>query len=127
MLLTNSRMLSLGAIFKTALLNTVIGMGTVFCVLIFISFLISTFIWIPKIQTMFEKKKPDKEDKHNQEIKPQSTQAKEKLSKDKQPIEDLELVAVITAAIAASTGKKESDFVVRSIKRSKANHWNKMI
>jgi hypothetical protein len=31
--------------------------------------------------------------------------------------DDLELVAVITAAIAASTGASTDDFVVRSIKR----------
>ena len=38
-------------------LNTLMGMGTVFAVLIFISFLISLFKYIPAIQNVFGKKK----------------------------------------------------------------------
>jgi len=38
--------------------------------------------------------------------------------------DDLELVAVISAAIAAAMGKENTDgFVVRSIRRSKGNRW----
>lgn len=37
--------------------------------------------------------------------------------------DDLELVAVITAAIAASEGTSTDDFVVRSIKRRTSNKW----
>ncbi|MFT4005974.1 MAG: OadG family transporter subunit [Lacrimispora sp.] len=37
--------------------------------------------------------------------------------------EDLELVAVITAAIAASTGTSPNDLVVRSIRRAPAGKW----
>ena len=39
--------------------------------------------------------------------------------------DDLELVAVITAAIAAGTGASTDGFVVRSIKRVKTNQWQK--
>ena len=39
--------------------------------------------------------------------------------------DDLELVAVIAAAIAAYTGTSTDDFVVRSIKRSTTNKWKK--
>ena len=39
--------------------------------------------------------------------------------------DDLELVAVITAAIAAMTGESTSDFVVRSYKKVSGNAWNK--
>ena len=40
--------------------------------------------------------------------------------------DDLELVAVIAAAIAASEGAASTDgFVVRSIKRSSSNKWQK--
>jgi len=47
---------STGEILKKAGLNTLIGMGTVFCVLILISLLISTFRFIPAIQQKFTKK-----------------------------------------------------------------------
>ena len=45
-----------GEILKKAGLNTLIGMGTVFGVLILISLLISTFKYIPEIRERFEKK-----------------------------------------------------------------------
>ena len=45
-----------GEILKKAGLNTLIGMGTVFGVLILISLLISTFKFIPAIRERFEKK-----------------------------------------------------------------------
>ena len=37
--------------------------------------------------------------------------------------DDLELIAVITAAIAAKEGTTKEGFVVRSIKRRPSNHW----
>ena len=40
-------------------------------------------------------------------------------------VDDLELVAVISAAIAAYTGTSSDGFVVRSIKRSDRNKWKK--
>ena len=40
-------------------------------------------------------------------------------------MKDMELVAVITAAIAASEGIPADAFVVRSIKRSNKNKWQK--
>ena len=43
-------------------LNTLLGMGTVFVVLIFISFLISLFKYIPAIQNAFGKKKDEKKE-----------------------------------------------------------------
>ena len=36
--------------FMTALLNTLMGMGTVFAVLIFISLIISLFVYIPAVE-----------------------------------------------------------------------------
>ena len=39
--------------------------------------------------------------------------------------DELELVAVITAAIAAMTGESTSDFVVRSYKKVPGSAWNK--
>ncbi|MDO4942049.1 MAG: OadG family protein [Lachnospiraceae bacterium] len=118
-------LLSIGEVFKTALLNTVLGMGTVFAVLIFISLLISLLAYIPKILESFNKKEPkQKTSKSAPATTPIS--AVQPAASD-HPEDDLELIAVITAAIAASTGVPEDAFVVRSIRRSAANHWNKTI
>ena len=38
--------------------------------------------------------------------------------------DDLELIAVITAAIAAQEGTSTDGFVVRSIRRRPSNKWN---
>lgn len=38
--------------------------------------------------------------------------------------DDLELIAVISAAIAAAEGTSTDGFVVRSIRRRSANRWN---
>lgn len=50
---------SLGEILEKALMNTILGMGTVFSVLIFISLIIYCFNFIPAIQKKFSKKKED--------------------------------------------------------------------
>ncbi|MBQ8592586.1 MAG: OadG family protein [Lachnospiraceae bacterium] len=103
-----------GELMEKAALNTVLGMGTVFAVLILISLIISLFGYIPKIQAAFSKKKtveaPVKETAVDNTIA--QIIEKEELS------DDLELVAVIAAAIAASEGATSTDgFVVRSIRR----------
>lgn len=93
-----------------AALNTVMGMGTVFVMLIIICLIISCFGIIPKI----EKKRKEKKEQN----KP--TPTPEEVVAAVVPIEetdDLELVAVITGAIAAFSGQSEDDFIVRSIKR----------
>ncbi len=97
---------------EKAALNTLLGMGTVFCVLILISFLISLFVFIPKLQDKFTRKPAAAEVKP--EVRPVVSQPEEEELTD-----DLELVAVIAAAVAASEGASSTDgFVVRSIKRS---------
>ena len=60
--MTVSAKFSLGEIMEKAGLNTLLGMGTVFAVLIFISFLISLFKYIPAIQNAFSKKKDEKKE-----------------------------------------------------------------
>jgi sodium pump decarboxylase gamma subunit len=100
---------------EKAALNTLLGMGTVFIVLILISLIISCFNLIPKIQEKFSKKSSREE---VQKAAVDNTIAqiieKEELS------DDLELAAVIAAAIAASEGAASADgFVVRSIKHAK--------
>lgn len=96
-----------------AALNTVLGMGTVFAVLILISLIISCFGIFSKVQTGTAK--ADKGAVAAKTVAQPVVQASEELS------DDLELVAVIAAAIAASEGAASTDgFVVRSIKRRRA-------
>ncbi len=106
-----------GELMQKAALNTVLGMGTVFAVLILICLIISCFTYIPKIQAAFTKKQPQEEKKESATAVDQTIAQiveKEELS------DDLELVAVIAAAVAASEGAVSTDgFVVRSIRRRK--------
>ena len=107
-----------GEILEKAGLNTILGMGTVFIVLIFISIIISLMKYIPALQEKFSKK--NKGSNNKEEAFVAETPVKEEAQ---QGINDTELVAVITAAIAASEGKNQSDFIVRSIKRRPGNRW----
>ena len=102
-------------------LNTLLGMGTVFAVLIFLAFIISLFKYIPNLLAFFEKIGQKKHDKVVSE--PESSV--EDLSEEEQidVTDDYELVAVITAAIAAQEGTTSDGFVVRSIRRRPTNNW----
>lgn len=94
-----------------AALNTVMGILTVFVMLIIISLIISCFKFIPAIVDFFTNRK-EKKAKVNEPVVDTTVTAVEETVED-----DLELIAVITAAIAASTGASTDSFVVRSIKR----------
>lgn len=104
---------SLGEKMGDAALNTVIGLVTVFAILILISFLISLFKYIPVIQDKFAKK----EEKTAGFTAVQETTPE--LDEGEEAVDDTELAAVITAAICAATGTSSDGFVVRSIRRSK--------
>lgn len=98
----------------TAALNTLIGMGTVFCVLILISLIISCFKYISKMQAAFTKKSEVEEVK----VAAVDNTIAQIIEKE-ELTDDTELIAVIAAAIAASEGAVSTDgFVVRSIKRA---------
>ena len=102
-----------GAVIKTALLNTVIGMGTVFIVLILISFIISLLKYIPKLLGV------DKKDEKKNEAPVAAAKEEPVVEDDEDLVDDTELVAVITAAIMASMGDEApaDGLVVRSIRR----------
>ena len=88
------------------------GMGTVFAVLILIALLIYCFNFIPKITAAFSKK--DKK----AEVAADNAVAQIVENEAVQEEDDLELIAVIAAAIAASEGAASTDgYVVRSIRR----------
>ena len=83
---------STGEILEKAGLNTVLGMGTVFVVLIFISFIIYLLGYIPKLQEKLANK--DKKVEEKKEAPVQAAPAPVAAAED-----DAELVAVIAAAI----------------------------
>lgn len=103
---------STGEILKKAGLNTLLGMGTVFAVLIFISIIISLFKFIPS-----GNKKPA-------QAAPVKAETVPVVEETVEETDDLELIAVISAAIAAAEGTSTDGFVVRSIRRRPANRWN---
>lgn len=103
----------LGEAMSKASLNTLIGMGTVFIVLVLISLIISCFNVIPKIQGAFAKNKTE-----GQAVKEEAVSAVQAEEQAVDETDDLELVAVIAAAIAAYEGAASTDgFVVRSVIR----------
>lgn len=110
-----------GELMKGAALNTLLGMGTVFAVLILIIFIISAFSLIPKIEAAMGKKKVKEAPAAKAAAK-----AVAQIAEGEELSDDLELVAVIAAAIAASEGGASTDgFVVRSIKRANTNKWQR--
>lgn len=85
---------------KNAALNTLLGMGTVFVVLILIMFIIYLFGFIPRIQGKFDAKKKGKtQDATKDAI--DNTVAQIATKEEEELTDDLELVAVIAAAVAA--------------------------
>ena len=94
-------------------MNTLIGMGTVFVVLIFISFIISLFKYI----SVFENRNKAKKEAAATPAAVAQETAVPVASEEEELTDDLELVAVITAAIAASEGTSTDGLVVRSIRK----------
>lgn len=113
---------STGEILKKAGMNTVLGMGTVFVVLIFISLIISLFRFIPAIQNAFSGK--SKQTAEVQSVTEVTASPAVSAAVVEQAVDDTELIAVISAAIAAAEGTTTDGFVVRSIRRRPSNKWN---
>ena len=98
-------------------MNTLIGMGTVFVVLIFMSIIIYLMKYIP---VLFDKSGRQK----NAEVAQVDAGPAVSAEVVEESVDDIELVAVIAAAIAAYEGTSTDGFVVRSVKRRKSNKWN---
>ena len=108
----------MGKTLQRAGLNTLMGIGTVFVMLILLSLLISLFRFIPNPEAKkAEEAKAAKEVKEAEAAAaaPAVQAAEENLA------DDGELVAVIAAAIAAAEGTTTDGFVVRSIRKVKRN------
>ncbi len=95
-----------------AALNTLLGMGTVFAILIIIVICLSIMSAILKAVTG----KPKTKKEQVSETAASNT-INNIVAQEENQTDDTELVAVITAAIAASEGTSGDDFVVRSIIR----------
>lgn len=103
---------SLAESLERAALNTVMGIGIVFLILLFLTFLISLFKYIGKISGE-DKKKEQKA----------QTPAVQTAAPVAEETDDLELVAAIAAAIAAAENTSTDSFVVRSIKKVNKSKW----
>ena len=104
--MTYSVQYSLADNMQRAGMNTLMGIGIVFLMLVFLSFVIGLFKYIEKFQNVGKKKAAEEAPKAEEDF-----------------ADDLELVAVISAAIAAYENTSGDSFVVRSIKKS--NKWHR--
>ena len=118
--MTYSVQYSLSANMQRAGMNTLMGIGIVFLMLLFLSFVIGLFKYIEKFQNVGKKKAAEEAPKAEEAPAPAIAQSE---AADEDFADDLELVAVISAAIAAYENTSGDSFVVRSIKKS--NKWHR--
>ena len=100
-----------------AVSNTIMGVSIVFFVLVSLSFLIYLFRFISIIEDKLTKKKTQ------EPVKEEKVQGTLPAEEETNLVDDLELIAVITAAIAASEGRDPGQYIVRSIKKVHRNQW----
>ena len=105
---------TVGQLLETATVYAIIGIGTVFAVLIFISLLIACFKFIHKWETG-QKAKAEPAPAAPAPVKAAAPVPAPAAGQDL--MGDAELVAVISAAIAAYEGTSSNGLVVRSIRR----------
>ena len=118
--MTYSVQYSLAANMQRAGMNTLMGISIVFLMLVFLSFVIGLFKYIEKFQNVGKKKAAEEAPKAEEAPAPAIAQSE---AADEDFADDLELVAVISAAIAAYENTSGDSFVVRSIKKS--NKWHR--
>ena len=119
---------SFGESMERAALNTLLGMGTVFVVLILICFLISCFKVISVFENRNKNKKADEAEAPKAEPAPAPVSVEPAPVQEENLADDLELVAVIAVAIAASEGRTTTDgLVVRSIRKANKNKWQNAV
>lgn len=145
-----SPVFTIGEKLEKAALNTLMGMGTVFVVLIFISFIISRFKNISVWEAKLKGRKSQEAAALAQASAPKPVPAAAKPALPPAPLpaagfetvpaqeaagwdpqsgenlaDDLELVAVITAAVSAAAAVPAEGLIVRSIRRRPASNWKK--
>ena len=107
-------------------MNTLMGMGVVFLVLIFISWLISMFKYISVFEAKMKQKKAPAPSAAPAAVPAPAPAADPApaAAPAEEACDDTELVSVIAAAIAASEGRESADgLIVRSIKRVPNRNW----
>lgn len=104
---------SLGDTMKQAVINTLIGISIVFIMLALMSILIAQFKHINKLTQRGGKN----ENTVTQEHVGIDNAVSQIVENESSEVDDLELIAVITAAIAASEDAPSEGFTVRSIRR----------
>jgi hypothetical protein len=116
---------TLGEQMSKAAMNTLMGMGTVFVILIFISLVIGQFERLSKaieaVGNAFTKRK-EKKNAAGEEAENVAAPAAVPVAATANPMNDAQLVAVITAAIMAenvASGNGVDKLIVRSIKKAK--------
>ena len=110
---------SLGELMGQAGLNTLMGIGIVFFVLLFLSVLIGLFKYVNVFEKGFGKKAEKAAPVVQKPAPVVAAPVVEEL------VDDKELVAVIAAAIAAYENTSTDAFVVRSIRRKPNNKWSR--
>lgn len=108
-------MMSVAEILLTGLSTTIIGMGIVFLTLIFLAFIISLLKYLDS---------PKKNYVANEKPLAEVPVAEIHEVVEGQQVDESELVAVITAAIAASMGTTADKLRVVSLRRSMKEQWN---
>jgi len=103
-------------------MNTLMGMGVVFVVLIFISWVIGMFKYISVFEAKMKAKNAPAPAAPAPAAAPAPVAAP--VVEEEEYVDDTELISVIAAAIAASEGKTSANgLVVRSIKRVPNRSW----
>lgn len=110
----------MSVLMQRAGMNTIMGLGIVFVTLLFLSWLIGRLHIIPDmIENRAKKNAPAAAPAPAPVAAAPAAVVEEDLT------DDLELVAVITAAIAASENTSSDGFVVRSIKKANKRNWQR--
>lgn len=120
--ITTNTIYSFGELMTQAGLNTLMGMGITFAVLGLLILIISLFKFIPVIQGRIEENRRKKAEAaiRSAAPAPAPAPAAPAAEEEEELADDMELVAVIAAAIAAYEGQATADgFVVRSIRKSR--------
>ena len=116
--------LTLGQKFASAGANTIIGIATVFAVLILLSVIIYCFKFVNMaVAPPARKEGAPAAPKAQVPAKAPAAKAAPVNAPAQDPMSDPALIAVIAAAIAAAEDRPVEGFVVRSIKRVKTNKW----
>lgn len=102
--------------------NTLLGITSVILVLAFLMMIISLFKYVNMLEKKIADKKAEKDMPDNTNTFAQLIE-KEEAESDEE--DDSELVAVITAAIAAMEQTSTDGFVVRSIRRVPQSKWKR--